>query len=498
MTLAKRMTLKITALVAALVLVAASAAWGLLAARTSVRIALDEYVELRMILNLEEHLMVARGMLDTETTPAAASAELSAAMSELQNFIGFQDQQHRDIAPHEDEEDRYLETFETDVRKVMALLATQSGASDLAEALAGLEAAQVQLKHLATEMDETIASSQVESSRTLRLTLIALALVSFAMVVATVLVNIALYRSVVIPIRRLRDTAKSIASGRFNERLPLTSDDEFGQLARDFNQMALELDDLYRDLELRVREKSRELVRSERLAGVGYLAAGVAHEINNPLNIISGHAELTLRRFRKVDSGPNTQATEQALRIIRDESFRCKEIIEKLLSLSSGGDVERERVSLDQIVDDVATMLASLKQYRGRKVRVEFDPGSNVLGNETELRQVVLNLAINALEAVEPDVGEVSFQGRRYNSTIELVVSDNGQGMTPDVREHVFDPFYTQRSASKKRGLGLGLSITHAIVESHGGRITAQSDGPTRGSCFTVELPAFQEEKDKT
>lgn len=498
MTLAKRMTLKICALAAALVLVVVSAAWGLLAARKSVRIAMDEFVELRMILNLEEHLMVARGMIDTRTPRGAANAELAAAMGELQNFIGFQDHQHRDIAPHEEQEDRYLETFEMDVRNVMAILATPSGESDIGEALAGLDAAQAQLKLLASEMDETIASSQIESSRTLRITLIVLAVVSCAMIVATVLVNVALYRSVVVPIRRLRDTVRTLASGRFDKRLPLTNDDEFGQLAREFNRMAAELDDLYHDLELRVREKSRELVRSERLAGVGYLAAGVAHEINNPLNIISGHAELTLRRVRKGEGEPNTLETEQALRIIRDESFRCKRIIEKLLSLSSGGEAERERVSLDQIVDDVATMLASLKQYRGCKVTVDFAAGSNVLGNETELRQVVLNLAVNALDAVQQGVGEVQFEGRRRNGKIELVITDNGQGMTPEVREHVFDPFYTQRSASKRRGLGLGLSITHAIVESHGGRITAQSDGPSQGSCFTVAFPAFPDEADQT
>ncbi len=498
MTLAKRMTLKICALVAALIFVAISAALGLLAARKSVRIARDEYVELRMILNLEEHLMTAKGLIEAGATLETTTTELSAAKRELRFFIDFQDQQHRDIAPHEEEEDRYLQALEADVGQVATLLAIQSDQENVNGAITNIESAQAQLKHLAAEMDETIASSQLASSRTLQITLIALALVSSVMIVATVLVNIALYRSVVVPIRRLRDTVRALASGRFDKRLPLTSDDEFGQLARDFNQMAAELDGLYHDLEQRVREKSRELVRSERLAGVGYLAAGVAHEINNPLNIISGHAELTLRRVRKGEGGANAQDTEQALRIIRDESFRCKEIIEKLLSLSSGGDVDRECVSLDQIVDDVATMLASLKQYHGRKVTVEFAPGSNVLGNETELRQVVLNLVVNALEAVEQGVGEVLLEGRRHHGKIELVVSDNGQGMTPEVREHVFDPFFTQRSVTKRRGLGLGLSITHAIIESHGGSITAQSDGPTCGSRFIIELPAYPDEVHET
>ncbi len=497
MTLAKRITLKTCVLTTALVIVAVSAAWGLLAARKSVRIAGDEYAELRMILNLDEHLMAARGMVEAGATPEGANAELLEAVRVLRNLLGFQDQQHRDIAPHEEEEGRYLQALESNVRKVAASLTTQTGEVEVAAALAGLKAAQAQLKHLANEMDETIALSHRASSRTLQVTLIVLVLVSCAMILTTVLVNIALYRSVVVPIRRLRDTVRMLASGRFDKRLPQTNDDEFGQLARDFNQMAAELDELYHDLERRVREKSRELVRSERLAGIGYLAAGVAHEINNPLSIISGHAELTLRRIRKPTDAREQEATEQALRIIRDESFRCKGIIEKLLSLSSGGDAERTRVPLDQIVDDVATMLRSLKQYRDRKVTVEFAPGSNVLGNETELRQVILNLTVNALEAVEPDVGEVQLKGKRHNGTIELIVSDNGHGMTHETREHVFDPFFTQRTGSKRRGFGLGLSITHAIVESHGGRITAQSDGLNQGSRFKVELPVFSAEEDE-
>jgi len=494
MTLAKRMTLKICALSATLLLVSGSAAWGLLAARKSVRIARDEYAELRIILNLDKHLMAAKGLIEAGATSESSVAEMSAAMRELQNFLDFQSKQHKDIAPHEEEEGEYLQVLEGDVRNVLALLTAQSVPMDAGAALASLNAAQAQLEHLGTEMDETIALSHHQSGRTIQITLMVLVLVSCTMIVATVLVNIGLYRSVVAPIRRLRDGVSRLASGRFDKRLLVTHDDEFGQLARDFNQMAAELDGLYHDLERRVRENSRELVRSERLAGVGYLAAGVAHEINNPLNIISGHAELTLRRLRKQASASNQQETEQALRIIRDESFRCKEIIEKLLSLSSGGNAERERVPLDQIVDDVVTMLRSLKQYGRRKVAVQFAQGTDVLGNETELRQVVLNLTINALEAVEADVGEIRLEGRRHNGSVELVVWDNGQGMTPETREHVFDPFYTRRNTSQRRGLGLGLSITHAIIESHGGSITAQSDGPNQGSRFVVDFPVFSAE----
>lgn len=496
MTLARRMTIKIAALAATLVVLAATAAWGMLAAQTSVRIARDEYIELGMILTIDEHLVAARTVVTAGAKLEDAAVHLAAGLHELQALLDFQDQQYRDIVPHEEEEEAFLLALQADLERVSLLFGADAAELEVDRVLAGLGAAKAVLEKLAGEMDDTIASAQHESNRAIQTTLAIVGLVSLVAITATILINVAQYRSVIVPIRRLRDGVRRIASGQFNKRLQFTGDDDFTQLARDFNQMAAELDDLYRDLERRVQEKSRELVRSERLASVGYLAAGVAHEINNPLNIISGYAELTLRQIRRAAGTPAQEETAKALRIIRDESFRCKEIIEKLLSLSSGGEADRERVSLAQVVDEVATMLGSLKQYRRRKVaiRLEQDDGLYVLGNETELKQVVLNLAINALEAVRPEVGEVCFDVRRVNGTVELVVSDNGRGLTDEVREHVFEPFFTQRAGADGRGLGLGLSITHAIVGSHGGRISVSSEGSGKGSRFVVELPAYSRE----
>ena len=106
------------------------------------------------------------------------------------------------------------------------------------------------------------------------------------------------------------------------------------------------------------------------------------------------------------------------------------------------------------------------------------------------MKQVLLNLTINALQAVQPGTGEVAIEGRRAGGWVEVVVSDNGRGIAPESLKHVFEPFYTDKRGAGEPGTGLGLSITHAIVESHGGRITAESGGAGRGSRFTVQLPA--------
>jgi signal transduction histidine kinase len=317
------------------------------------------------------------------------------------------------------------------------------------------------------------------------------------------------------PLLRLRQGVRSVAAGRFSDRLEpaAAGSREFAEMAQDFNRMAAELDGFYKELEEKVRAKSRELVRSERLASVGFLAAGVAHEINNPLNIITGYAELTLKRLRAQGgdaagnfaahangdstgdgNGALTAADDavRSLQIIRDEAFRCKGTTAKLLSLARGGREGREPLSLAEVAAEVAGMTRGLKNYRDRNVRVSFDDAdaTRVVANASEMKQVMLNLIVNALEAVSPGTGEVAVEGRRKDEWVEVSVSDNGRGIAPESLGHVFEPFFTEKRGAGEPGTGLGLSITHAIVESHGGRIEAHSAGVGRGSRFTFQLPA--------
>jgi signal transduction histidine kinase len=260
------------------------------------------------------------------------------------------------------------------------------------------------------------------------------------------------------------------------------------------------LDEYYRRLDQQVRARSRELVRSERLASVGFLAAGVAHEINNPLHIISGYAELTARQLDAAGRGPEAAAARQSLRIIREEAFRCKEITERLLDLARGGSDCREPLDLASVARDVAAMTRGLKRYQDRRVTLNMESAQplEVRANRSEMKQVLLNLTLNALEAVSPEKGEVRIEGRHSDQWVEMSIADNGRGMAPEVLRHVFEPFFTIRRPNasgydqETRGTGLGLSITHAIVESHGGKILAESGGPGLGARFTIRLPAGQ------
>ena len=197
--------------------------------------------------------------------------------------------------------------------------------------------------------------------------------------------------------------------GNFSQRLIAGGEEEFASLVADFNRMAEELDGFYHQLEQKVAQKSRELVRSERLASVGFLAAGVAHEINNPLGIISGYAEYMLEQLKTPRPAlhPRWAARSwlRSLQVISDEAFRCKDITSKLLSLARQGDESRQPVNLAEVAEQVAAMVGGLPAYRGTK---SLRCGYRIRGEElvvsaveAEMKQVVLNLTLNALEAVD-------------------------------------------------------------------------------------------------
>ncbi len=320
-------------------------------------------------------------------------------------------------------------------------------------------------------------------------------------------IHVTQFRALVRPLVWLRDDMRRSAASDYREQVRPRGDPEFKDVATAFNGLASDLANLYRTLEEKVIQRSRELVRSERLASVGFLAAGVAHEINNPLSVISGYAELAAKSLRRVVLGPdnengngsNAQAEAEALssaldaqQIIHEEAFRCKEITSRLLSLARGGGDGRQTLSLDEVARQVTVLTKGLRNYRDRKVVLDFrrNESLKVLANPTEMKQVLLNLTVNALEAVPADRGEVRIGGRRSGEWIELSVEDNGKGMSPETLEHVFEPFFTAKRGAGEPGTGLGLSITHAIIENHGGRIRAESPGPGRGSRFTIRFPA--------
>ncbi len=302
------------------------------------------------------------------------------------------------------------------------------------------------------------------------------------------------HRWVLFPVRVLQRGVRHVAWGSFDYKINLKSGDEMQDLAEAFNDMTAKISVTYAGLEGEVQERSRQLVRSERLAGVGFLAAGVAHEINNPLASIAFCAEALDNRLERSlgrSDDPDTRLVFNYLKMIQEEAFRCKNITERLLDFSRCNEITRERIDLASLIQGVVEMIRHIGKYREKTII--FYPREAVMAHvdAQEIKQVVLNLIVNALESMDAR-GTLRIEARYRQGMAEMVFADDGCGMEPDVLENAFEPFFTKRREGK--GTGLGLSITHRIISQHRGEIMAASPGAQQGSTFTVRLPVHPTE----
>lgn len=301
------------------------------------------------------------------------------------------------------------------------------------------------------------------------------------------------------PLRVLVYGSRRVAAGEFRYRITLDTRDEMAELADAMNDMTARFEAIRDDLDRQVRERTKQVVRNEQLASVGFLAAGVAHEINNPLASIALCAESLEGRIAElVEKLPERSADHEVignyLRMIQNEAFRCKGITERLLDFSRIGDVSHHNTDLRELVQGVIDMVSHLGRYQDKHVELIAGDSPIAPVNTQEVKQVVLNLITNALDSLSPG-GTVRIELNQRGNQVELVVADNGCGMTDEVLKHLFEPFFTRRRDGQ--GTGLGLSITYRIVADHGGHIDAHSDGPGRGSRFHVWLPLVDKQKER-
>jgi signal transduction histidine kinase len=278
------------------------------------------------------------------------------------------------------------------------------------------------------------------------------------------------------PIRRLSEGLNRVEQGDLNCRVAVTRRDEIGQLADGFNQM---VDRLKQNQDL---EKS--LHRQERLSSLGELAAGIAHEIKNPLNAI----RLTLQHMGdklKLESPGDRELWERYSPNIQREVTRLTKIVDTFLNFSRMSGLERSPVDLNALVEEVLTLMSRDAAGRGVRVETDFSAGSLVKSVDAEkMKTVLLNLIINAIQAM-PSGGRLTVRTvGGPGAPARITVADTGCGISPQDLERIFDLFYS----SKENGSGLGLPIVNNIVRDHGGEITVKSSLGT-GSEFTVTIP---------
>ena len=292
-----------------------------------------------------------------------------------------------------------------------------------------------------------------------------------------------------------------VAGGQYGHRIDLGTSDELSELAEAMNSMSTRFRDVYdrqqqmnAELDRQVQQRTREVIQNEQLASVGFLAAGVAHEINNPLASIAWSAEslqadlddLSIAGGSVQSNSEFSHTLQSNLQTIQDEAYRCKGITERLLDFSRLGDVSRSSTDLCKLVRSVVSIVSKLGKYKCKTIRVHCDNEVFAHVNSHEIQQVILNLVTNALESVESD-GAVDVHVRNRNDAAYVGVYDDGCGMTKQVLDHLFEPFFTRRKDGT--GTGLGLSITYRIVSLHHGSLSAQSDGEGKGSRLELTLP---------
>ncbi len=305
------------------------------------------------------------------------------------------------------------------------------------------------------------------------------------------------------PLQVLVNGSRRVASGDFDFRIRLKTNDEMSGLADAMNAMTSNFQEISTDLNSQVQQRSREVVRSEQMASVGFLAAGVAHEINNPLASIAWSAESLETRLHDIlnpesvisqqERESEIQEMKKYLQRIQDEAFRCKGITSSLLDFSRLGDAQKTPTDMAELTEGVVDMLRPLSRYRDKNIAVNCQRSVMAMVNPQEIKQVVLNLVTNALDSVEFG-GNVKIELTKTN-VAQLTVTDNGCGMNPDVLQHIFEPFYTRRPDGQ--GTGLGLSISYRIIQEHHGAIHPFSEGNGKGSKFIVTLPLVKYDEEE-
>ena len=292
--------------------------------------------------------------------------------------------------------------------------------------------------------------------------------------------------------------SRKVASGDFTHRIVLNTQDELAELAAAMNDMTTHFCEIRDTLDRKVRERTNEVVRNEQLASVGFLAAGVAHEINNPMATIAWSAESLESRLidwvREQDFQEGDPKLEEAdvilkyMRRIQDEAFRVKGITDGLLDFSRLGTSTRVDTDLRELVDGIIDMVKHLGKYRARKLTVHGPSTLQASVCTQSIKQVALNLITNALDSVD-EGGQVDVFLDSNDEEVMLKVVDNGCGMSPEVLHHIFEPFFTQKRDGQ--GTGLGLAIAHRIVADHSGTLLARSHGQDLGAEFCVTLPRY-------
>lgn len=323
-------------------------------------------------------------------------------------------------------------------------------------------------RELSREQRDSIADMLSDSKRTIIIT-------SGILLVLGIIVAEVVARGVAVPLRKLAVGTRQIASGEFIPVEGVRSHDEVGQLVDSFNIMGAELE-----------EKQEQLIQAKKLASLGTLTSGVAHELNNPLNNILTSAEILME-----DRDRLSERQQKLLGNVQSQTDRARRIVQNLLDFSRERTTEFHIQELEPIVRKSLELVGSQVRLASIEQHLELSDHLMVCADERQLQQVLVNLILNAVQAM-PSGGNLEISACLSTDRAQVVIQvrDTGEGIPYEDLSRVFDPFFTTKEAGA--GTGLGLSVSYGIIEKHGGQITVDSE-VGEGSTFTIRLPVPQD-----
>lgn len=350
-------------------------------------------------------------------------------------------------------------------------------------------------------------SSFIRKANELKRTVI---LVIVAVVIVVIIfITLAVNKYIGIPIKNLISATQKISSGDLNYKINVSYEDELGELAVFFNKMTEDLknsmdkvEEYSRTLEEKVEERTKELkesqeklVQTSKMAAVGQLAGGVAHEINNPMGVILGFSQSVVKMIKE------DNPLYMPLKSIEREAVRCKKMITDLLTFSRKEKTHSEIVTINETVEETLSLVQAQTKVKNIKVVKEYGTGlPQIEVNKNQIQQVIMNLCNNAIDAMK-DGGELTIKtqiadGSDKTKNIIIKISDNGEGIPKDNLDKIFEPFFTTKQVGK--GTGLGLSLCYEIIQKHNGTIEVESPTFTevsagrevgKGTTFIIKLP---------
>ena len=289
-------------------------------------------------------------------------------------------------------------------------------------------------------------------------------------------------RTISRPLQRITLAAVAVTKGGYGTEVDLRkSNDEIGLLADSFNEMSRKMAS---DIE-QLQRLNEQLIRAEKLAAMGTLAAGVAHEVNNPLASIS-----SLVQMMRSQEGHSVE-TRERLNLISDQIQRITQVTNDMTNFARTRPAAKSEADINKIVNTALRLASFDKAFNTLDIETSLADGlSSVFADEDQIQQVFFNLFLNARDAM-PDGGMLFVKTSERGGNVEIEVSDSGSGIAESDRQQIFDPFFTTKSAG--RGTGLGLAVCYGIVTAHGGKIEVAANQPV-GTKFTVTLPSNGEQ----